>query len=105
VRAFCDPSDPRKQLSLVVTRSSRGGLRIIATGNYVGIDENTAEVAMAVDHAFHGKGIGTLLLERLTLLAVSQASISFSELIISHLKESVSKLFASERKSPWTGAR
>ena len=34
---------------------------------------------MAVDDAFHRKGVGTLLLERLTLLAVSQASISFSD--------------------------
>ncbi|MEK7267884.1 MAG: bifunctional GNAT family N-acetyltransferase/acetate--CoA ligase family protein, partial [Nitrospirota bacterium] len=33
-------------------------------------DEHTAEVAMAVDDAFHGKGLGTLLLERLALLAI-----------------------------------
>ena len=29
-----------------------------------------AEVALAVDDAFHGKGLGSLLLERLALLAV-----------------------------------
>ena len=31
-------------------------------------DDGTAEVAMAVDDAFHGKGLGTLLLERLAIL-------------------------------------
>lgn len=86
VRAFCDPSDPHKQLSLVVTRSSRAGLRIIATGNYVGVDEHSAEVAMAVDDAFHGKGIGTLLLERLTLLAVRNGFRRFRAVTMSENK-------------------
>lgn len=86
VRAFCDPSDPRKQLSLVVTRSSRAGVRIIATGNYAGIDENSAEVAMAVDDAFQGKGIGTLLLERLTLLAVRNGFRRFRAVTMSENK-------------------
>jgi acetate---CoA ligase (ADP-forming) len=87
LRAFCDPSDPRKQLSLVVTRSSRAGSRIIATGNYVEIDENTAEVAMAVDDAFQGKGIGTLLLERLTLLAVRNGFRRFRAVTMSENKQ------------------
>jgi acetyl coenzyme A synthetase (ADP forming)-like protein len=86
LRAFCDPSDARKQLSLVVTRSSRVGSRIIATGNYVEIDENTAEVAMAVDDAFQGKGIGTLLLERLTLLAVRNGYRRFRAVTMSENK-------------------
>ena len=34
-------------------------------------NETTAEIAMAVDDKFQGKGIGTLLLERLSLLAAS----------------------------------
>jgi acetate---CoA ligase (ADP-forming) len=71
VESLCDPSNPRVQLSLVVTRLTEGGSRIIATGNYVAPNETVAEVAMAVDDAFQGKGIGTLLLERLTLLAVT----------------------------------
>jgi acetyl coenzyme A synthetase (ADP forming)-like protein len=71
IESFCDPSNPRAKLSLVVTRLSQGDLRIIATGNYIARDETTAEVAMAVDDAFQGKGIGTLLLDRLTLLAVT----------------------------------
>ena len=71
VESLCDPSNPRVQVSLVVTRLTDGGSRIIATGNYVASEETVAEVAMAVDDAFQGKGIGTLLLERLTLLAVT----------------------------------
>jgi acetate---CoA ligase (ADP-forming) len=71
IESFCDPSNPRAKLSLIVTRLSQGELRIIATGNYIARDETTAEVAMAVDDAFQGKGIGTLLLDRLTLLAVT----------------------------------
>jgi acetyl coenzyme A synthetase (ADP forming)-like protein len=77
---FCDPSNPRARLSLVVTRSADGVSRIIATGSYVARDATTAEVAMAVDDAFQGKGIGTLLLERLTLLAVSHGFRRFQAL-------------------------
>jgi acetyl coenzyme A synthetase (ADP forming)-like protein len=86
VKAFCDPSTPRKQLSLIVSRSGQNGPRIIATGNYIALDDNTAEVAMAVDDAFHGKGIGTLLLERLTLLAVKNGFRRFRALTLSENK-------------------
>ena len=71
VESFCDNSEPRKRLSLIVTRSSNSSSRIIATGNYIARDETTAEVAMAVDDRFQGKGIGMLLLERLAVLAAS----------------------------------
>jgi succinyl-CoA synthetase alpha subunit/RimJ/RimL family protein N-acetyltransferase len=46
--------------------------RIIATGEYALEDEDSAEVAFLVDEEFQGKGLGTLLLERLALLAVRQ---------------------------------
>jgi acetyl coenzyme A synthetase (ADP forming)-like protein len=45
-------------------------LRIIATGSYWAKNETTIEVAMAVDDGFHGKGLGTLLLERLAFVAI-----------------------------------
>jgi acetyl coenzyme A synthetase (ADP forming)-like protein len=47
-----------------------GELHIIAAGSYAAHDQTTAEIAMAVNDKFQGKGIGTLLLERLALLAV-----------------------------------
>jgi acetyl coenzyme A synthetase (ADP forming)-like protein len=74
---FCDSSNPRKQLTLIVTRLSERRPRVIATGTYVALDETTAEVAMAVDDHFQGKGIGTLLLERLALLAVANGIVRF----------------------------
>jgi acetyl coenzyme A synthetase (ADP forming)-like protein len=70
IQSFCDSSNPRVRLTLVVTRRSGMATRIIAVGTYAARDESSAEVAMAVDDEFQGKGIGTLLLERLALLAV-----------------------------------
>jgi acetyl coenzyme A synthetase (ADP forming)-like protein len=70
IAALCDSSNPRRQLTLIATRIVQGTLRIIASGSYWAKDDRTAEVAMAVDDAFHGKGLGTLLLERLALLAI-----------------------------------
>lgn len=69
---LCDASSPRSQLTLIVMRVWEGSLRIIAAGSYWAKDTHTAEVAMAVDDAFHGRGLGTLLLERLALLAIHQ---------------------------------
>ena len=70
IDSFCDDSDPRKQLCLIVMRATRGRTRIIASANYMAHDGATAEIALAVDDAFQGKGIGSLLLERLAVLAV-----------------------------------
>ena len=70
VASLCDSSNPRSQLTLVVTRAWEEEQRIIAAGSYWAKDAQTAEVAMAVDDAFQGKGLGTLLLERLALLAI-----------------------------------
>ncbi len=69
VRSLCDSSNPRKQLTLAVTRKADTADAIVAAGTYVGRDLTTAEVAMAVEDKFQGKGIGTQLLERLALLA------------------------------------
>src|SRR5262245_22193074 len=66
---FCDASNPRAQLTLVVTRTLAGASRIIAVGSYVARGEGVAEIAMAVDDAFQGKGLGTLLFERLAVWA------------------------------------
>ena len=70
IDSFCDDSDPRQRLCLIVTRTSGGDSRIIAAANYMAHDETTAEIALAVDDAFQGKGIGSLFLERLAVLAV-----------------------------------
>jgi acetate---CoA ligase (ADP-forming) len=69
VRSLSDSSDPRAKLTLVITRTSAGRDAIIAAGSYIARDEKSAEVAMAVEDRFQGKGIGAHLLERLALLA------------------------------------
>jgi acetyl coenzyme A synthetase (ADP forming)-like protein len=70
IASLCDCSEPRSGLTLVATRVQSGEARIIATGSYLAKDTRTAEVALAVADGFQGKGLGTLLLERLALLAV-----------------------------------
>jgi acetyl coenzyme A synthetase (ADP forming)-like protein len=67
---FYDNTDPHARLTLGVSRLVGGDFHIIAAGSYLAHDQVTAEIAMAVDDRFQGKGIGTLLLERLALLAV-----------------------------------
>jgi GNAT superfamily N-acetyltransferase len=70
VQSLCDSSNPRLQLTLVVTRKMDDEDVIVAAGSYIGRDRTAAEVAMAVEDRFQGKGIGAHLLERLALLAV-----------------------------------
>jgi succinyl-CoA synthetase alpha subunit/GNAT superfamily N-acetyltransferase len=70
IASLCDCSEPRSGLTLVATRVQGGRPRIIATGSYLAKDGRAAEVAVAVADGFQGKGLGTLLLERLALLAV-----------------------------------
>ena len=77
LRKQCDSSDPRAQLTLIVSRVVEGTSRIIATGSYVARDEASAEVAFAVDDEFQGKGLGGLLLERLALLAARHGFVRF----------------------------
>lgn len=72
IAALCNFSNPHSQFTLVVTRVWESRPRIIAAGSYWAKDGQTAEVAMAVDDEFHGKGLGTLLLERLALVAIRQ---------------------------------
>jgi acetyl coenzyme A synthetase (ADP forming)-like protein len=70
IAALCDNSDPGSSATLLVTRTHEGEPRVIAAGSYLAKGPATAEVAFAVEDAFQGKGLGTLLLERLALLAV-----------------------------------
>jgi acetyl coenzyme A synthetase (ADP forming)-like protein len=64
------PEDGRA-LTLVACRRHGGDDRIIAVASYIGLTDAAAEVAFAVDERFQGKGISTLLLERLAAHAAS----------------------------------
>ncbi len=77
IASLCDSSNPRNQVTLLVTRVAGGAEQIIATGSYFSHGGDTAEFAVAVDDRFQGKGIGGLLLERLAVLAVSHGFLRF----------------------------
>jgi acetyl coenzyme A synthetase (ADP forming)-like protein len=70
VASLCDSSRPQDSLTLLVIQTLDGSPQVIATGSYMTMEPGKVEVAFAVDDKYHGKGLGTLLLERLALLAV-----------------------------------
>ncbi|CAE6760253.1 GNAT family N-acetyltransferase [Nitrospira defluvii] len=70
IRTLCDSSQPQRSLTLLALRRQDDTLSIIASGSYHARNPHEAEVAMAVDDRLHGHGLGTILLERLALLAV-----------------------------------
>lgn len=72
IRSLCDASHPERSLTVIVLRRLDDTLRIIASGSYHARGPHEAEVAMAVDDQLHGHGLGTILLERLALLAIRQ---------------------------------
>jgi acetyl coenzyme A synthetase (ADP forming)-like protein len=67
VQHLADSSDPARNLTLLVERSVGGASRIIAAASYSTGHSGTAEAAFAVADDFQGKGLGTLLLERLAV--------------------------------------
>jgi acetyl coenzyme A synthetase (ADP forming)-like protein len=71
ISSLCDSSNPHLKLTLVTTRIQTGKERIIAIATYWAMDKEKAEVAFSVDDLFQGKGLGTLLLERLAVLAAN----------------------------------
>jgi acetyl coenzyme A synthetase (ADP forming)-like protein len=73
IASLCDSADAGKALALLVTRLVDSELRVIAMGSYHAVASGKAEVAFAVEDAHQRKGLGTLLLERLAVLAVEHA--------------------------------
>jgi acetyl coenzyme A synthetase (ADP forming)-like protein len=71
VASFCDSRDPSKQLTLVVTQLTADRETVIAVASYAVRDGAAAEIGLAVADAWQGRGIGTLLLERLALIAAA----------------------------------
>src|SRR5262245_27277666 len=62
VRALCDSSNPKSQLTLVITRGTGANESVVAVGSYVASGYKSAEVAFTVADRFQGKGLGTELL-------------------------------------------
>lgn len=78
ILSMCDSSNPARGMTLLVWRTMDGAPRVVATGSYIAQDPGTAEFAVAVDDAFHGKGLGGLILERLSALAVGHGFVRFN---------------------------
>ena len=74
---FCTSSHPAQAATLLALRQVDGALRPIAVGSYFRVDATIAEVAFAVDDQFQGKGLGTVLLERLATLAAAHGFTRF----------------------------
>jgi acetyl coenzyme A synthetase (ADP forming)-like protein len=64
---FCNSSDLSQALTLVACREDR----FVAVASYIALTGRSAEVAFAVDDRFQGRGISTLLLERLAAFATA----------------------------------
>jgi acetyl coenzyme A synthetase (ADP forming)-like protein len=71
VARLCDSSNPAMALTLLAMRAVDGVIRPIAVGSYFAIGNDAAEAAFAVDDRFQGKGMGTILLERLATIAAA----------------------------------
>jgi acetyl coenzyme A synthetase (ADP forming)-like protein len=71
IARFCDSSDPLAGLTLIAVRRLDDEERIVAAASYTATARGAAEVAFAVDEAFQGKGLATLLLEQLAAAAAA----------------------------------
>ena len=69
VERMTDSTDPHRALTLIVQRLRSESLLPVAIASYMAIGPKVAEVAFAVDDSFQGKGLATLLLERLAIRA------------------------------------
>lgn len=77
VEELCAPPG-RERACLLAVWGEGAQARVVGIGNYVALPgRNTAEVAFLVDDAFQGRGIGTLLLERLAGIAAGQGLVGF----------------------------
>ncbi|MEP7310483.1 MAG: GNAT family N-acetyltransferase [Acidobacteriota bacterium] len=77
VHRFCTGANPAQSLTLLACRRAGDNERIVAVASYFRITDMAAEVAFAVDERLRGKGIATLLLERLAALASASGFAQF----------------------------
>ena len=74
---FSAAPDPTSTLTLLASHRIDTNDRIIAVASYAAVTKSAAEVAFAVDDRFHGKGVATLLLERLAAHAAANGFTRF----------------------------
>jgi acyl-CoA synthetase (NDP forming)/RimJ/RimL family protein N-acetyltransferase len=79
--------------------------KVIGLGNYVSIGNGrTAEVAFLIEDNYQGKGIGTLMLERLAGLAVANGFVEFEAEVLSDNQQMINVFKSSgfERHQAWS---
>jgi acyl-CoA synthetase (NDP forming)/GNAT superfamily N-acetyltransferase len=70
--------DPRDRACLLALIGEEPDVQVIGFGNYVALGaRNTAEVGFLVDDEFQGRGVSTLLLERLSGIAAGVGFVGF----------------------------
>jgi acyl-CoA synthetase (NDP forming)/GNAT superfamily N-acetyltransferase len=75
---FMCTGDPRDRLCLLAIAGEGADARVVGVGNYVALGvPGKAEVAVLVQDAFQGRGIGTLVLERLAGIAAAHGFSGF----------------------------
>ena len=69
--------DYRNTFALVAETSRGDGTRVIGIASYAKTGENRAEMALAVDDPFHGRGVGSILMEHLAEAAAENGIATF----------------------------
>ncbi len=70
--------DPRDRACLLAVIGEEPDIRVIGFGNYASLPaRNTADVAFLVDDEYQGRGVSTLLLERLAGIAAGVGLVGF----------------------------
>jgi RimJ/RimL family protein N-acetyltransferase len=70
IRKFCDSADPHRQVTIMAFKADDPA-EPIALASYVRVASDVAEAAFTVEDAFQGKGLGTVLLNRIAELAAA----------------------------------
>ena len=90
-RRLIAPGNEQGGLSLVVTVGPRDDERLVAVGSYAHTHRpGVAEVAFLVEDAYQGRGIGTLLLERLAMAALEQGLTALEAFVMGENTEMLS---------------
>lgn len=76
VEDLCD-ENPRQRACLLAIEGEGAEQQVLGLGNYVGDGGAVAEVAFMIGDAHQGRGIGTLILERLAGLAAGAGYVGF----------------------------
>lgn len=77
-------NEPRERANLLATLGDEHSGTVVGIGSYASLAvRNAAEVSFLVADEYHGKGIGTLLLERLAGIAAANGFVAFEAEMLS----------------------